>query len=84
MIIFLPGEMGHNDLWHMVALWGQAEDKVFWKQMAMIQSHYSYSNKCNKQGIGCLVLMDLESTHREVDKLKKKIECMPNPASVKT
>lgn len=44
----------------------------------MIQSHYSYSNKCNKQGIGCLDLMDLENTHKEVDTLKK-IEYMPNP-----
>lgn len=75
MIISLPGEMGHDDLCHMVALSGQVEDKVFSEQMAMTQSHSSYNNSYNKQGIGWMFLMALASIHREMNELKDLNVC---------
>lgn len=52
--------------------------------MVMTQSHYSYSNKCNKQGISCLFLMDLQSTHREMEETEKKWMNAQLRACVKT
>ena len=52
-------------------IWEQTENKVFWEQMAMTQSHYNYSNKYNKQGINWLFLMDLQSIQREMTDWKK-------------